>query len=53
MSASVSIGPGSELPNARLQHLIGVEACIFAQNTAGERGDQRLRRMAEFEVSCN
>ena len=31
VSASVSVVPLGELPDSRLQHLIGVESCIFAQ----------------------
>jgi hypothetical protein len=50
VSASVSIAPGGELPNACLQHLIGMEARIFAQHRMAERGDQGLRRMAELEM---
>jgi hypothetical protein len=53
VSASVTITPGSELSNACLQHLIGMEACIFAQNRECERGDQCLRRMAELEMPRN
>ena len=30
LPASVCVAPDSELPNARLQHLIGMEASIFA-----------------------
>src|SRR5271166_5118818 len=29
-----------------------MEACIFAQHDMRERGDQRLRRMAEREMPC-
>jgi hypothetical protein len=53
MSASVGIAPGSELTNACLQHLIGMEVCIFAQNGAGEGGDQWRWGMAELEAPCN
>src|SRR3984893_9201619 len=30
-----------------------MEACIFAQHRVRERGDQRLRRMAEREMPCH
>ena len=48
--ALVRVAPRAELPNSRLQHLIRMEACIFAQHRMRERGDQRLRRMAEREM---
>ena len=51
--ALVGIAPYAELPDSRLQHLIGVEARIFAQHRARERGDQRLGRMAEREMPCH
>src|SRR6266576_13639 len=51
--ALVGVAPCGELPDTRLQHLIGVEACIFAQHRTRERGDQRLRRMAEREMACH
>ena len=50
-SAFGGVAPPGELPYARLQHLIGVEACVFAQHGVRERGDQRLRRMAEHEMA--
>ena len=48
--ALVGVAPLGELPDARLQHLIGMEACIFAEQRTRERGDQRLRRMTELEM---
>lgn len=48
--ARVRVTPRAELPDSRLQHLIRMEAGIFAQHCMGERGDQRLRRMAEREM---
>ena len=51
--ALVGVAPYGELPDSRLQHLIGMEACIFAQHRTRERGDQRLRRMAEREMPCH
>src|SRR5215475_7370092 len=49
--ASVGVAPRCELANSRLQHLISMEARIFAQHRACERGDKRLRRMAEREMT--
>ena len=37
--ALVGVAPRGELPDSRLQHLIGMEACIFAQQRPRERGD--------------
>ena len=51
--AFVGVAPDSELPDSRLQHLIGMKARIFAQRRTRERGDQRLRRMAELEMPRN
>src|SRR5262245_24996263 len=51
--ALVSVAPRSELPDSRLQNLIGMEACILAQHRTRERRDQCLRRMAEREVPCH
>ena len=51
--ALVSVAPHGELADTSFQHLIGVEACIFAQQRVGECGDQRLWRMAEREMPCN
>ena len=51
--ALVGVAPLSELPDSRLQHLIGMKTCIFAQHCMRERGDQRLRRMAEREMPCH
>src|SRR6266436_9106809 len=51
--ALVRVAPRAELPDSRLQHLIRMEACIFAQHRMRERGDQRLRRMAEREMPCH
>jgi hypothetical protein len=51
--ASVGVAPRRELPNSRLQHLISMEACIFAQHRTCERGDQRLRRMAKGEMASH
>jgi hypothetical protein len=49
LPASVSVVPLGELPDSRLQHLIGMDECIFAQNGARERVDQLLRRGARWE----
>src|SRR5690349_641115 len=53
VSAGVGIVPRSELSDSCLQYLVGVEACIFAQRGARERGDQCLRRMTKREMSCH
>jgi hypothetical protein len=53
VSAFVAVAPDGELPDCRLQHLIGVKARIFAKYRMRERGDQRPRRMAELEMSRN
>src|SRR5438094_6917916 len=51
--ALVRVAPRAELPDSRLQHLIRMEARIFAQHRTRERGDQRLWRMAEREMPCH
>src|SRR5258707_15764601 len=51
--ALVRVAPRAELTDSRLQHLIRMEACIFAQHRMRERGDQRLRRMAKREMPCH
>src|SRR6059058_5058018 len=51
--ALVRVAPRAELPDSRLQHLIRMETCIFAQHRMRERGGQRLRRMAEREMPCH
>src|SRR5262249_55247078 len=48
--ALVGVAPDRELPDSRLQDLIGMEACVFAEQHMRERGDERLRRMAEVEM---
>jgi hypothetical protein len=53
LTAAERVVPLGELPNSRLHHLIGMKACIFAQNGTRERGDQLLRRLAELEMPCN
>ena len=49
--ALVGVAPLAELPHAGLQHLIGVEARVLAQQRARERGDERPRRVAEREMA--
>src|SRR5438477_2665375 len=49
----VRVASRAELPDSCLQHLIRMEACIFAQHRMRQRGDQRLRRMAEREMPCH
>jgi hypothetical protein len=48
--AFIRVAPEGELPDPRLQHLVGVEARVFPEHRARERGDQRLRRMAKRQV---
>ena len=48
--ALVGVAPDGELPDPRLQHLVGMEARVFPQHRMRERGDQRLRRMAKRQV---
>ena len=43
----IGVVPLGELSNCRLQHLIGMEACIFSQHRSRERGDQRRRLRRE------
>ena len=45
-----TVAPRGELTDSRLQHLIGMEPCIFAQQHTRESGDQLFRRMAEREM---
>ena len=45
-SALVGVAPDSELPDSRLQYLVGMEGCIFPKHGPRECGDQRLWRMA-------
>jgi hypothetical protein len=53
VSTRVGIAPCVELPDARLQYLIGMEASVFAQHREGKSGDQRLRRVAEHTMACH
>ena len=39
----IGVAPDGELPDSRLQHLVGMEARVFPQHCMRERGDQRLR----------
>ena len=48
--ALVGVAPEAKLPDPGLQHLARMEAQVFPQHRMRERGDQRLRRMAEFEM---
>ena len=50
MLALVSIAPSKELPDAGFEHLIGVEACVFAQHRKDQRGDQQFWRVAHPKV---
>src|SRR3954463_4851797 len=40
----ISVPPFSELPHARLQHLVGVEARILTEQSVRESRDQRVGR---------
>ena len=51
--AGVGVAPRRELPDPRIQHLISMEACIFAQHCTCKRGDKRLRRVAEGEMASH
>jgi hypothetical protein len=44
------VTPLSKLAHASLDHLVGMKARIFSQQSTGERRDQLLRRVAEAEV---
>ncbi len=48
--ALIRVAPEGELPDPRLQHLVGMEARVFPKHRARERGDQRLRRIPELQV---
>src|SRR6516165_6809214 len=53
VAALATLAPRGELADSRLQHLVGVEACIFPQYSMRERRNQGLRRVAEREVPCH
>ena len=48
--ALVGVAPDGELPDSRFQHLVGMKARVFPKHRMRQRGDQRLRRMAKFEM---
>ena len=50
---AVGIAPRRELADPRLQHLISMEACIFAQHRTCKRGQKRLRRVTECEMASH
>ena len=50
MPPLVSIAPRRKLPDAGFEHLIGMEARIFAQHRKDKRGDQRFWRMAKRKM---
>ena len=50
MLALVNIAPSKKLPDAGFEHLIGVEACVFAQHRKDQRGDQQFWRVAQRKV---
>jgi hypothetical protein len=41
MLALVNIAPSKKLPDAGFEHLIGVEACVFAQHRKGSDSHRR------------
>ena len=45
--------PLAELAHAGLEHLIGVETRVLAQQRARQRGDKRLRWVSEREMACH
>src|SRR6476646_24195 len=51
VSTRVGIAPCVELPDARLQYLIGMEASVFAHHRAHERREQPLRRVTENKMA--
>jgi hypothetical protein len=51
VAAFWAMAPFAVLPDPSLQHLIGVEVCILAQNRPREGSDQTLDRMAERRVA--
>jgi hypothetical protein len=53
MPPLVAVTPFVELAHAGLQHLIGVEARVLAQQRPRQRGDQRLRRVVKREMACH
>src|SRR6478736_7512521 len=50
MPPLVSIAPRAKLSDAGFEHLIGVEACVFAQHRKDQRGDQQFWRVAQSKV---
>jgi len=50
MPPLVSVTPRVELPESRLQHLIGTEACSLSQQRARERDHQHKGTSDELEI---
>jgi hypothetical protein len=50
MSALVGIAPLAKLPHAGVQHLVGMETCVLAQERPRQRGEQRLHRVTKREM---
>ena len=53
VAALVGVAPFAELAYAGLEHLIGMEACILAQQRLRERAHQLHWRKPEREMACN
>jgi len=47
------VTPLAKLPHAGLKHLIGMNACIFAQKCPGERRHQHLGRVTQQQMAGN
>ena len=50
MPALVGITPLAELSHASVQHLVGMETCVLAQERSRQGGDQRLHRVTKREM---
>ena len=51
MPAFVGVVPLAELSHAGVQHLVGMEPCVLAQECPRQRGDQRLHRVTKREMT--
>ena len=51
MPAFVGVAPLAELSHAGVQHLVGMEPCVLAQQRPRQRGDQRLHRVTKREMT--
>src|SRR4051794_12370003 len=50
MATRLALSPIAVLAHARLEHLVGVEACVLAQDRMRQGRDQRVNRVAEQKV---